>query len=153
MLGVGIIIHTYSRLRYTWEVVTSHLYKLHEKSYHFYTICQFTNVERCDIINIESEVDTMKDIKTIKYELDKEKLTTRIVFEDNEKLFIFITYGMIFISKFDYKELSKRIDNDDLESFESYDTTDGYDYYVTSKYSQFVNESLLYLSNRLLNSL
>ena len=91
-----------------------------------------------------------KELKKIDYYLNQKQLDTIVTFDDDTTVYIFIQPGMIFVADCNYTELCKRIDNDDTESFESYDTVDGCDYYSKSEYAEYINCALLYLSNRLL---
>lgn len=91
-----------------------------------------------------------KEIQLIDYRLDDRMFTTKLTFDDSSKVYIFVQNGMIYVTDCDYKELCERIDNDDIDSFEAYDTTDGCDYYMQSEYSEYINTSLLHIANRFL---
>ena len=73
--------------------------------------------------------------------------TTELILVDNTKRYIFIQYGMIYVCDCTLDELEARINNDDIDSFEAYDTTDGCSYYLNSKYSEEISDSLLHLVN------
>lgn len=91
-----------------------------------------------------------KKFKSINHSIDNRQLTTTVTFDDDSLIYIFVQRGMIFVADCDYQELSQRIDNDDTESFEAYDTIDGCDYYMDSEYAEYINSALLFLSNALL---
>lgn len=91
-----------------------------------------------------------KEIQLIDYRFDDRMLTTKLTFDDGSKAYVFVQNGMIYVADCDYNELCKRIDNDDTDSYEAYDTTDGCDYYMRSEYSEYINCSLLQIANRFL---
>lgn len=93
---------------------------------------------------------TQKKFKNINYCLDHTQLTTTVTFADDSVIYIFVQRGMIFVADCNYAELSQRIEDDDADSFEAYDTNDGCDYYSRSEYAEYINCSLLYLANRFL---
>jgi len=92
----------------------------------------------------------MKTVKSIQHYLEQAQLTTVVVFEDESVINIFVQRGMIFVADCSYDELSKRIEADEIDTYESYDTVDGCDYYKSSMYVSYINTALLYLSNRFL---
>ena len=67
-----------------------------------------------------------------------------------DKTHIFVTPGMIFVAKCDWVELTRRIEADDTTSFESYDTTDGCDYYMKSEYAEYINCALMSIADKYL---
>ena len=89
----------------------------------------------------------MKTVKSIQHYLEQTQLTTVVVFEDESVINIFVQSGMIFVADCNYTELSKRIQADETDTYESYDTFDGCDYYMSSEYAEYINTALLYLSN------
>lgn len=88
-----------------------------------------------------------KELKKVNYRFDSKQLTAIVTFEDDSTIYIFIQRGMIFVADCNYEELSRRIDNDDTDSFEAYDTTDGCDYYSKSAYAEHINCALLQIAN------
>jgi hypothetical protein len=73
-------------------------------------------------------------------------LTTELLYADDTKKYIFVLPGdMIFVADFDYAELSRRADAGDIDSYESYDLTDGCSYYLDSIYAEDISDALLYL--------
>lgn len=91
-----------------------------------------------------------KKLKSINYYLYQSRLDTVLTFDDDTTTYIIIERGMIYVADCNYSELCERIGNGDIDSFESYDTIDGCDYYTASKYAEYITCSLLYLSNRVL---
>lgn len=89
-------------------------------------------------------------LKSIQHYLDQSMLTTVVTFANDRQINIFIQRGMIFVADCSYDELSKRIEADEVDTYESYDTVDGCDYYKSSMYVSYINTALLYLSNRFL---
>lgn len=95
-------------------------------------------------------VSDVQNIKAVKYSMADSMHTTVITFEDDSQIYIFICNSMIFVADCDYAELSTRIDNDDTESFESYDTVDTMAYFLHSKYATEICSALLDMSHRAL---
>lgn len=91
-----------------------------------------------------------KTLASIKYSLNEHMHTTVVTFEDNSQVYIFVCSGMIFVADCDYATLSERIENDETDTFESYDTIDLADYYMQSEYAEYINSALLDISHRLL---
>ena len=92
----------------------------------------------------------MKTVKSIQHYLEQAQLTTVVVFEDESVINIFVQRGMIFVADCSYDELSKRIEADEIDTYESYDTVDGIDYFASSEYAELISTALLYICNRLL---
>lgn len=67
-----------------------------------------------------------------------------------DKTHIFITPGMIFVADCDWIELTRRIEADDIDSYESYDTSDGCDYYMKSEYAEYINCALMSIADKYL---
>lgn len=97
----------------------------------------------------ESKQQT-KELKSINYFFEQQLLTAILVFDDDSTVYIFVQRGMIYVADCSYAELEQRIDNDDTESFEAYDTIDGWDYYSRSVYAEYINCALLQIANRFL---
>ena len=89
-------------------------------------------------------------LKSIQHYLDQSMLTTVVTFANDRQINIFVQRGMIFVADCPYDELSKRIEADEVDTYESYDTVEGCDCYKSSMYVSYINTALLYLSNRFL---
>jgi hypothetical protein len=92
----------------------------------------------------------MKEIKSVLNSLADSRLTSELKLEDNSSMYIFIQRGMIFVADCDYVTLTQRIEDDEYESFEAYDTCDTTRYYETSEYAEYIDAALLHLANLLL---
>ncbi len=89
----------------------------------------------------------MKLFKTIQHTLDQDVLTTTVEFKNAAAINIYTTHGMIYVADCSYAALQERIENDECDTFESYDTIDECDYYTTSEYHEFITSALLHLVN------
>lgn len=91
-----------------------------------------------------------KELIKTTYSFADKQHNTELVYDDGSKVYIYIQCGMIFVADCSYEELSQRIANDDIDSFESYDTSDGCSYYLASEYATDISDALLDLSHRML---
>ena len=122
---------------------------------HIYNLLLEDDVEEkfaCDLADTlaDNYFKINKELKSIQHYFEASQLHTVVIFEDDSVIHIFVQRGMIFVADCDYEELSQRIENDDTESFEAYDTIDGCDYYKRSAYAEYINCALLQISNRYL---
>lgn len=89
----------------------------------------------------------IKKIKEVEYSFKDLMHTTVLTFEDDTKKYIFIERGMIFVCDFDLDELTRRIEADDIDSYEAFDTSDGLSYYLDCDYADEISDALLDLVN------
>lgn len=89
---------------------------------------------------------TDKKLQKVDHSIEDKAHVTKLTFDDNSNIYIVIDLGMIFVCPFDAAELTRRIDADEIDSYEAYDMCDGISYYRSSQYHEYIDDALIDLA-------
>ena len=118
----------------------------------------YTDDDMCDDNLYKQQINDLNEMRTVfdppahtitlvDHDFEDDAYVIRLL-DDTKQVYITVERGMIFVDSHEPAVMRVLIQDDDYEPSESYDTSDGCDYYAKSIYADFIICALLNIVNK-----